>query len=170
MSKAKSFYAVKNGRNTGIFTTWDECREQVNKFPNPIYKKFSTYDEADAYIKSPSKITPPSIAIPPSITTNDTKIEELEQRQRQANRVIYKEPVNLRSKSYDINNDYPPLNQWNKFNGDLYIFTDGSNKGSIKAGNKMAGIGVYLSPEGFNIKNIYRGEEIMTNNRFSSPR
>ena len=101
MSKAKSFYAVKNGRNTGIFTTWDECREQVNKFPNPIYKKFSTYDEADAYIKSSSKITAPSI------TTNDTKIEELEQRQRQADRVIYKEPVNLRSKSYDINNDYP---------------------------------------------------------------
>jgi ribonuclease HI len=165
MSKTKSFYAVKNGRNTGIFTTWDECREQVNKFPNPIYKKFSTYDEADAYIKSSIMITPTIRTTTQSITTNDTKIRQELKTDSNVNVYVYKEPSNLRSNSYDINNDYPPLNQWNKFNGDLYIFTDGSNKGSIKAGNKMAGIGIYLSSEGLNIKNIYHGDEIMTNNR-----
>ena len=28
------YYAVKNGRKTGIFTTWDECSEQVLGFLN----------------------------------------------------------------------------------------------------------------------------------------
>ncbi|KIH67396.1 hypothetical protein ANCDUO_02270 [Ancylostoma duodenale] len=27
------FYAVANGRNVGVYTTWDQCRAEVNGFP-----------------------------------------------------------------------------------------------------------------------------------------
>lgn len=43
---AKNYYAVKEGRKTGIFRTWDECEAQVKGYSNAKYKKFSTYEEA----------------------------------------------------------------------------------------------------------------------------
>lgn len=49
MAKVK-FYAVKNGRNPGIYNTWDECKAQVDGFSGAVYKSFSTKDEAIAYI------------------------------------------------------------------------------------------------------------------------
>ena len=45
-----SFYAVANGRNCGIFPTWDECNASVKGFKGAIYKKFSTQSEAEHFI------------------------------------------------------------------------------------------------------------------------
>lgn len=42
----KKFYAVRKGRKTGIFTTWDECRAQVHGFPCAEYKSFPTMEGA----------------------------------------------------------------------------------------------------------------------------
>ena len=36
----KKIYAVKNGRKTGIFNEWEECREQVDKYPNAEFRGF----------------------------------------------------------------------------------------------------------------------------------
>ena len=47
----KKFYAVRTGHKTGIFTTWDECREAVHKFPGAEYKSFKNKDEAENYLK-----------------------------------------------------------------------------------------------------------------------
>ncbi len=47
---ASKYYAVKVGRNIGIFGTWDECKAQVDGFPGAIYKSFSTLNEAKAFI------------------------------------------------------------------------------------------------------------------------
>uniref|UniRef100_A0A8C5QKD1 Ribonuclease H1 n=1 Tax=Leptobrachium leishanense TaxID=445787 RepID=A0A8C5QKD1_9ANUR len=44
---AKMFYAVKRGRNTGVYNTWEECKSQVDRFPAARYKKFAT--EGDAW-------------------------------------------------------------------------------------------------------------------------
>ncbi|MCI5605048.1 MAG: ribonuclease H family protein [Clostridia bacterium] len=46
----KKYYAVKNGRHTGIYETWDECREQVNGYSGAEYKSFSNYSDAASYI------------------------------------------------------------------------------------------------------------------------
>lgn len=46
------FYAVKKGRKQGVYTTWDECRVQVEGFRGAIYKAFSSYDEAYSFISS----------------------------------------------------------------------------------------------------------------------
>lgn len=44
------FYAVKKGRNPGVYESWDECKSQVNGFPNAVYKSFPTYEEANNFI------------------------------------------------------------------------------------------------------------------------
>lgn len=47
----KKFYAVKKGKVEGIFETWKECEESVHEVAGAIYKSFSTYEAADAYMK-----------------------------------------------------------------------------------------------------------------------
>lgn len=44
------YYAVKVGRNPGIYLTWNECKEQVNSFSGTVYKSFTTRQEAENYI------------------------------------------------------------------------------------------------------------------------
>lgn len=47
---AKKYYAVRSGRQTGLFTTWDQCKKQIMGYPNAIYKSFPTLQEAEAYL------------------------------------------------------------------------------------------------------------------------
>lgn len=47
-----SFYAVANGRNIGIFNSWNECSESVKGFPKAKYKKFKTTEECKTFIDS----------------------------------------------------------------------------------------------------------------------
>lgn len=46
----KKFYAVKVGRIPGIYSTWDECEEQVKSFSGAMYKSFSSLTEAEHYM------------------------------------------------------------------------------------------------------------------------
>ena len=52
MSIMAYYYAVKNGKNPGIYSTWAECEKQVKGFPNAQFKKWKTKDEAEAYIRT----------------------------------------------------------------------------------------------------------------------
>lgn len=47
---AKKIYAVKSGRNTGLFDTWDECKAQVDGYSGAEYKGFSCRADAEAYL------------------------------------------------------------------------------------------------------------------------
>lgn len=49
MSK-KKFYAVRKGKEIGIYKTWDECKSQVNGFSGAEYKSFPTEEEAENYV------------------------------------------------------------------------------------------------------------------------
>ncbi len=44
------YYAVKNGRKIGIFTSWDECRAQVDGYSGAEYKSFPNEKDAKAYL------------------------------------------------------------------------------------------------------------------------
>ena len=48
---AKKYYAVKKGRNTGIFTSWEPCRASVTGYSGAQYKSFSTLEEAEDYLE-----------------------------------------------------------------------------------------------------------------------
>ena len=52
MAKNK-FYAVRNGRETGIYTSWEECRKQVEGFSGAEYKSFPTENAARMYLDIP---------------------------------------------------------------------------------------------------------------------
>lgn len=43
------FYAVRRGRTPGVYRTWDECQAQTDKFPGAQYKKFLSWDSAEAW-------------------------------------------------------------------------------------------------------------------------
>lgn len=49
------YYAVKKGRKTGIFMTWDECEKQVKGFSGAIYKSFTNKEDADDFINEKEK-------------------------------------------------------------------------------------------------------------------
>ena len=44
------FYAVKVGKTTGIFTSWNECKASVDGFSRAKYKSFFTKEEAEAFL------------------------------------------------------------------------------------------------------------------------
>lgn len=46
----KKYYAVKVGRQTGIFTSWDSCKAQVQGYSGAVYKSFPTLEEAENYL------------------------------------------------------------------------------------------------------------------------
>lgn len=51
MSKRKNnFYAVKKGRTTGIYRTWEACRRSVDGYSGAEYKGFATEWEAEEYM------------------------------------------------------------------------------------------------------------------------
>ena len=54
----KYFYAVRKGRCPGIYDSWDECKAQVMGFKSAEYKKFSTVDEAKAFISPDQDLKP----------------------------------------------------------------------------------------------------------------
>ncbi len=47
---ADKYYAVRNGKKTGIFNTWEECKEQVNGYKNAEYKSFKNIEDAKLYM------------------------------------------------------------------------------------------------------------------------
>lgn len=46
------YYAVRKGRETGIFETWDECSQQVIGYKGAEFKKFTSLYDAKTYIKN----------------------------------------------------------------------------------------------------------------------
>ncbi len=44
------YYAVKKGRNPGIYTSWDSCLEEVKGHSGAIYKSFKTLEEANEFM------------------------------------------------------------------------------------------------------------------------
>lgn len=49
------YYAVRKGRNPGIYTSWDSCLKEVKGFSGAIYKAFKTKSEAEAFMKDEEK-------------------------------------------------------------------------------------------------------------------
>lgn len=78
MDSEVKFYAVKKGRKTGIFNTWEECKEQVHKFSGCKFKSFSSYEEAAAYLAedneaSQQTVLPGQLELPTSAGKSETR-------------------------------------------------------------------------------------------------
>lgn len=47
----KKVYAVRKGRTTGLFHTWDDCKAQVERYPGAEFKGFTELAEAMEYLR-----------------------------------------------------------------------------------------------------------------------
>lgn len=47
----EKYYAIKNGLNKGIYTSWEEAKKNVDGYSNAIFKSFYTLDEAEQYME-----------------------------------------------------------------------------------------------------------------------
>lgn len=50
IKKNEKFYAVKKGRQIGIYKSWDDCKKEVDGFKGAEFKSFSSLDDAKAYL------------------------------------------------------------------------------------------------------------------------
>ncbi len=66
-----NYYAVKVGKNPGIYKTWDECRENVHGYKGAIYKKFSSLDDAKNFIEIAGEINSGEIKKKVEISTEE---------------------------------------------------------------------------------------------------
>ncbi|KAK4687337.1 ATP-dependent DNA helicase PIF1, partial [Tremellales sp. Uapishka_1] len=48
--KGPRFWAVKIGRQPGVYETWPEAEAQVMQFPGAVHRSFKTYGEAESYV------------------------------------------------------------------------------------------------------------------------
>jgi ATP-dependent DNA helicase PIF1 len=51
-ASATSFYAVRRGIVPGIYTSWEECKAQIDGFPGAQYKKFKLAQEAEVFMNT----------------------------------------------------------------------------------------------------------------------
>lgn len=47
----KKVYAVRKGKKTGLFYSWNECEMAVNGYPGAEFKSFLTEEEAKKYLR-----------------------------------------------------------------------------------------------------------------------
>ena len=47
-----SYYSVHIGRVPGIYKSWNDCKKQIDKYENAIFKKFEDKDEATLFLKN----------------------------------------------------------------------------------------------------------------------
>ena len=47
---ANKFYAVRQGRQVGIFESWSSCEKQVKNYSGAVYKSFKNLEDAKAYL------------------------------------------------------------------------------------------------------------------------
>ncbi|GLB43513.1 putative RNase H [Lyophyllum shimeji] len=59
-AKGPKFYAVKDGRETGVFLKWEDCEAQVKGYPGAKYKSFSNAADAEAFISGTLSTAPAS--------------------------------------------------------------------------------------------------------------
>ena len=56
MPKKTKYYVVWEGQKTGVFSSWDECKEQVSNYPNAKYKSFASKEEAENAYQSDAQL------------------------------------------------------------------------------------------------------------------
>lgn len=77
MAKRK-FYVVWQGHAPGVYDSWEECRAQVEGYPNAKYKSYGSQTEAvEAFRGNPELDIIKSIASRPAVTVNMAAFPEI---------------------------------------------------------------------------------------------
>ncbi|KAJ5317243.1 hypothetical protein N7508_001751 [Penicillium antarcticum] len=52
------FYGIQRGRVPGVYTDWNKAQEQIRGFARPKYRKFSSRDDAEDFVRDGQKSVP----------------------------------------------------------------------------------------------------------------
>lgn len=117
------YYAVHYGVKTGIFNTWDECKQYVLGFKDAKYKKFDNIQDAEYFVKYGKVIS----KIKSNKKVNNKKVN---------NKNIKQYYSTDKDKTLDNNKTLDNIDK-------IKVYTDGScqNNGCKDA---KAGIGIYF--------------------------
>ncbi|CAO3694145.1 unnamed protein product [Umbelopsis ramanniana] len=144
------YYAVRVGKNPGIYTQWSECEKQVKGYPNARYKKFPTRQEADKFLSATeSEGNSGSSSTRKHMATNNFPIK-VEPHLSHTSFIV----DTFRDKSSDTKTGIVDSKMETKSETEekvalkdenMIVFTDGAASGNGTA-NAFAGIGVYWGP------------------------
>ena len=142
------YYAVKEGRRPGVYTSWDQAKAQVDKYPGAVHKKFNCLSDAQTFVGDPSARIYGSHALPPWVDAVDansaTALGRDSKRSRAEDEVVWvatKRPNHLLA-------DSPPSRAASRSSRavadtspTLLIYTDGSCLGNrnVSTSNCPAG-------------------------------
>ncbi|XP_068609759.1 ribonuclease H1 [Brachionichthys hirsutus] len=152
MPKAKFFYAVRKGFRPGVYSSWEECKSQVDKFPAAVFMKFGLERDAWAFVRGVEPSAPsglkkgaqpaeaePDAGLLPRRGPEPLEYFPLGRKRRQADEEVDTRPKRLKG-SEPRGSESPP---GFTYMGDaVAVYTDGCCSGNGKRGAR-AGIGVY---------------------------
>jgi ribonuclease HI len=132
----RKYYAVRAGRQIGIFTDWEECKKQVANFKSAEYKSFHSMEEAQTYLNTKSKpnvVTKPVVSKPIHTMSITSKLSD------EQTYSLNDEEIKRFKKKQDLHQSDKALEKFNY----ITAYTDGSclGNGTDKA---TAGIGVFF--------------------------
>ncbi|KAI4878539.1 hypothetical protein NFI96_034617, partial [Prochilodus magdalenae] len=145
--KGSFFYAVRKGHNPGVYQTWDECKFQVEKFPQAQYKKFASEVDAWAFVRneetgiSLKRADEPQL--PKSIPAGTKRAceDDIDDETSLKRFKLPKEPLQPNTSAAGTSSE------GFTYMGDaVVVYTDGCCTGNGKTGAR-AGIGVYWGPD-----------------------
>jgi ribonuclease HI len=130
------YYGVQVGRKPGIYSTWDECLEQITKYPKARYQRFNTRKGAQDFI------------------------ENKEERKKSKNKYQKKRERKIREREMALSIIKDKITNSDR----IVVWTDGSCKhnGTRKA---RAGIGVYWNSDIYKNLSERLPGELQSNNR-----
>lgn len=129
---AKKYYAVKKGKTTGVFKTWEECRNAVEGYPGAQYKGFSALEEAYTYLGE-------SGSEERQTRWEDQQTLREDQRMLREDQQVHKKNQQVRMPLRKLEAEEIPAP------GELLAYVDGSYDDSLK---KYAFGCVFLLPDG----------------------
>ncbi|CCU81011.1 ribonuclease H [Blumeria hordei DH14] len=138
------FYGVAVGHCPGVYTDWEEASMQIKDTKKPIFKKFSTFEEARLFVQSGGKehdCEKNILAETPSTCDPEKTVDEVS---NPSKKVKKNSEITINSQGLEPGITDTDPRQTETENSKLVVaYTDGSSRGNGTAKAK-AGIGVYF--------------------------
>lgn len=107
------YYAVNQGHEPGVYRSWPECEKNVKGFKGARYKKFNTFEEAEAFknMPPPPKKHKTSNKENEGMSTTEIQRKSYSERTAKANDTI---TTTISREPIKENDDFIPLTQYSE--------------------------------------------------------
>jgi ribonuclease HI len=152
------FYAVHKGKRRGIYTDWNECKQNIFGVRHPVFKKFATKEEAEHFLIHGFGTKTNQSMLDTLGKSNDTPSAG------DNAKINVNNETDINQEITDENIITPPKKHI------IHIFTDGSlirKKSKNGAARLLCGYGIYIPAYGLMEELRYAGtiRDNKTNNR-----